>query len=677
MQKLALVVVILTAALSQVCADMATTSISVNAGNSVGTIEPLWRDFAEGGESPDSDFLTGSVSWMKPLSPRLIRNDSGLCAFSSVKVDPSGNLITDFSKLDQWIDICNSTGAKPMICIAYGAGFAPLSDLKLWEELVYQYVKHVNIDRKYGVKYWEVWNEPNLQSFWSGTKEQYFELYAATVRGALRADPTIKIGGGGFAMSAGQWVCPLIDYAKANNLRLDFVSWHDYGVPPQFYKEFARRVQGWLQDRGMKAELFITEWNWFADLDPGNDNEQGAAYVACSLHNMINSPLDHAQFFEVKDGWKQNMRYWGRWGLVTIDDHPKAVYYVYKAFTMLGTDRVRMTGGINAVNGIATRKDGKLRIILYNFGGSGNWPSWPGSKGPVKVYLTINGLPSGRLVWQRYLIDENHSNPVRQKNDSSLQKVEDQVVESQKGVIMTPVTLAKNAVTLISIEPAVGRKDKISRLASLTTRNSTLKPPKPAFVCPFVNKAPVVDGKLGDWSKQKVSIGSGERSANIRFAWNHKALYVGIEVKDPEQVQHQVGSEIWNGDSIQIGFDPLCDALPGETYGNDDFEYGFALTSKGPITWCWECPGWKSTGPVSKVKLAVDRNDAAGITTYEAMIPWSELELTDLSKTGKPIRIGVLVNDINTGTDRQTIEWGGGISVAKQPVLFRAVVLGR
>ena len=35
--------------------------------------------------------------------------------------------------------------------------------------------------------YFEVWNEPNLSGFFSGTQQQYFDLYAATAH-AIKGD---------------------------------------------------------------------------------------------------------------------------------------------------------------------------------------------------------------------------------------------------------------------------------------------------------------------------------------------------------------------------------------------------------------------------------------------------------------------------------------------------------
>ena len=41
----------------------------------------------------------------------------------------------------------------------------------------------------------EVWNEPNLQVFWTGTEGDYFDLYDASARAVKAVDPAFEVGG--------------------------------------------------------------------------------------------------------------------------------------------------------------------------------------------------------------------------------------------------------------------------------------------------------------------------------------------------------------------------------------------------------------------------------------------------------------------------------------------------
>jgi hypothetical protein len=653
--------------ISIVDAETIHTRITIDAGKSVGTMKPLWRDFAEGSESSDPNYLQSTIHWMKPLKPRTIRTDSTI-NFCKIDLDSAGNITFDFDALDKWIEITHSIGAEPILCLAYtppllqpqgGSEISPPTDLKLWEEIVYSIVRHINIEKGYKVKYWEVWNEPNHSGFWSGTMEQYFELYAATVRGALRADPTIKIGGGAFSSSVTDWIKGLMDYAKANNLRLDFVSWHDYNVAPEYHKQTARRVKGYLHDRGMDAELMITEWNWHPGLVTANDNEIGASYAARCLHHMIDSPLDRATFFEIKDGWKAYARYWGRWGLFTYDNHPKAVYYVFKAFSHLSTNRISLLGGTANVNGLASRDGDKVCAIIYN----------SGTQKHAIVDLDIRGLPKGRLVWRRYLIDAEHSNPLNQGHDSELEKVEDFVTLSHCGNLKTSLEMKPFSVSLICLEPAANDTREAKEMPVHSDKATKFR-----TIAYKTKKPPIIDGDLSDWQSPTIKWGWNKPGANCRFEWDNSMLYIAVQTYDEDFVQTMPDSEIWAQDSLQIGFDTLGDAQFNDPYIGDDYEYGFANTPRGPVAWRWECPSWKEAGPVPVVNFVVKRDEKNKITTYEIAIPWSELEPFQ-PQTGATLKIGLTLNDVDRNTERDTIEWGGGIASYKEPALFRPVQL--
>ncbi|MGB9586735.1 MAG: GH39 family glycosyl hydrolase [Armatimonadota bacterium] len=667
MIKRLILLLIVLVAISEVNTEPIRTRINIDAGKSLGTMKPLWRDFAEGSESTDPDYLRSTEQWLKPLKPRTIRTDTTV-EFCRVSLDSAGNVVFDFKALDHWIELVRGMGADPILCLSYtppdlqpkgGSGISPPTDLKKWEEVVYGIVKHVNVDKGYNVRYWEVWNEPNHSGFWSGTMEQYFDLYAATTRGALRADPTIKIGGGAFSSSVADWLKGLMDYAKANNLRLDFVSWHDYNEAPEYYKQTARRVQGYLHDRGMTAELMITEWNWHPGMVTANDNEVGASYVARCLHHMVDSPLDRTTFFEIKDGWKAYARYWGRWGLITYDNHPKAVYYVYKAFSHLSTNRVSLLGGTANVNGLASRDGDKICAIIYN----------SGTAKQALVDLDIRGLPDGKLVWKRYLIDPEHSNPLNQGNDSQLEKVEDLVTICHKGELRTSLELEPYSVSLICLEPAANDTREAVEMplhADKATKFRTLarKTDKPL----------IIDGDLSDWKSPAIRGGWCKPVATCRFAWDNSMLYIAVQMHEADFIQNMPDSEIWAQDSLQVGFDTLSDARFTDPYIGDDYEYGFAITPRGPVVWRWECPSWKEAGPVPNVKFSGNRDEHNKVTTYEIAIPWSELDPFE-PRLGAVLKIGLTLNDVGKNTERDAVEWGGGIAGYKEPALFRPVQL--
>ena len=104
-------------------------------------------------------------------------------------------LLYSFRNADQIIDFLLSIGMRPFIelsfmpetlaagnttVFSYRANVTPPKDYNQWATLIQKIVGHW-VDR-YGVKevrewFFEVWNEPNLKAFWTGTQDEYFKLY--------------------------------------------------------------------------------------------------------------------------------------------------------------------------------------------------------------------------------------------------------------------------------------------------------------------------------------------------------------------------------------------------------------------------------------------------------------------------------------------------------------------
>ena len=423
-------------------------AITIDVSKPTGPINPVYRDFGQGGESADPAYLQPLEARMRELRPRLVRFDHVLIHYAKAEIK-DGKMTVDFTALDKYIDSIRAMGAQPLMCLSYAptvfgnkAVIDPPADLEKWIELIYLTVRHVNVERKLGVKYWEVWNEPNLACFWTGSLDQYLDLYAATAKAALRADSTIKVGGGAFYSFDHKWITALMDYAKSQRLPLDFVSWHVYRDPNCGFVADVAQARTWLKERGMNAELIIDEWNFDGRLKPENDDNRGAAYVAKTLIKMMGCGLDYAPFFEIKDGPGPS-RYYGRWGMFSADDHPKACYYAFKVFSMLDGKLLSLQGGTDKVGGLAAGKNGRAGIVLYN----------TEKKNAATIDLNITGLGSGRVRVRKAVIDEKTCNPAGTGGDDGLELVGKSLDVPVSGTLKMSVPLGAGSVTFISIEP--------------------------------------------------------------------------------------------------------------------------------------------------------------------------------------------------------------------------------
>ena len=101
----------------------------------------------------------------------------------------------------------------------------------------------------------EVWNEANLEVFWNGTQAQYHLLYETAARAVKAVDPRFRVGGPGSA--AAEWVGPLLEHCRENDVPIDFVSTHTYGNAPLDFRPdaFLRAATG-----KPEPEILWTEW---------------------------------------------------------------------------------------------------------------------------------------------------------------------------------------------------------------------------------------------------------------------------------------------------------------------------------------------------------------------------------------------------------------------------------
>ncbi|HFC49371.1 MAG TPA: hypothetical protein ENJ59_01415, partial [Thermofilum sp.] len=74
---------------------------------------------------------------------------------------------------------------------------------------------------------WEVWNEPDIDRFWNGTAEKYFQLYDKVARAIKRVNSEAKVGGPTIAYNL-EFLDNFLNYTRTYGVPIDFVSWHIY-----------------------------------------------------------------------------------------------------------------------------------------------------------------------------------------------------------------------------------------------------------------------------------------------------------------------------------------------------------------------------------------------------------------------------------------------------------------
>lgn len=364
-------------------------NIRVDVKNVSGPLDQNWQSFAQGGEEPPP-MLSPVVDKIKLINPQYIRLDHIYDYYDIVK-KANGGYVFDFSLLDQTVNDILAMGALPFFSLSYmPSAFTPSgsvidspTDWNNWKNLVRATVEHYSgkSNRNLSKIYYEVWNEPDLPQFgnWKLYPDKdYRILYFHASKGANEARNTNVFSFGGPAAGSfyANWVSGFISYVEANDLRLDFYSWHRYHRNTQMFEKDAVNIRNILKNSSRFANLplVLSEWGIESENNPINNSDRAAAFTVNSISKFFNE-ISLAFTFEVKDGPPPKG---GIWGLVTHEknpDHPLSVkprYQVFKYLSKLKGHFLNLYGEGTFVSGIASKDEQTTTLVLGNYDPSNN-----------------------------------------------------------------------------------------------------------------------------------------------------------------------------------------------------------------------------------------------------------------------------------------------------------------
>jgi|HubBroStandDraft_1064217.scaffolds.fasta_scaffold02681_4 xylan 1,4-beta-xylosidase len=338
----------------------------------------------------------------------------------------------DFTGIDRVYDELMEIGLRPVVELSfmpaalardpartvftYGAIVSPPKDWDRWAALTADLATH--LIQRYGrdevVSRWsfEVWNEPNLDVFWSGTPEEYFRLYDVSARAIKAVDPGLRVGGPSSA--AAGWIWELLGHLEGSGAPLDFLSTHTYGNVPLDL----RPVLGAFGRAG--TPIWWTEWG----ATPTHFNRVGdTVFAAAFLLRGMDSALGR---IEALSHWVASDHFeelgappelfHGGFGLLSVGNLRKPRYWALALLARLGRSRLPVTvsgdGAGGLVEALAARhEDGRIGILAWNVtldqskvGGD------PLLDRRVRVRVSVP--PGTAYDVRHYRIDAGHSNIV-------------------------------------------------------------------------------------------------------------------------------------------------------------------------------------------------------------------------------------------------------------------------
>ena len=354
------------------------------------------------------------------------------------RVDDKGREQYNFQYVDALYDYILSIGMKPFVELGFmpsamasgtktifwwRGNVTPPKDYEKWEKLIQALTEHWT--QRYGAQeveswYFEVWNEPNLDGFWAGTQAEYFKLYDYSVRAIKRVNPKYKVGGPATAGAA--WIPEMIAHCAKNNVPLDFVSTHSYGVNQGYLDEFGKTgtvlskdelsvARDALQNRKEiqqsvipNLELHYTEWSSsYTPADPTHDSYHQAAYILQKL-KQVGDAAQSMSYWVFTDIFEEPgprfEAFHGGFGLMNTQGIKKPAYFAYQFLNKLSPTELKNTD----TQSIATKDDkGNAQVLLWDStrtlpDGVNNQQYFikdlpPANKGDVSVHM--QGLKKG------------------------------------------------------------------------------------------------------------------------------------------------------------------------------------------------------------------------------------------------------------------------------------------
>jgi len=352
--------------------------ITVDTKSDMGKIpSSLWQNLSQGGEEP-VDMIKPVISLTRALQPKLIRVDH-LFDYYNVYAGPNNY---DFSKLDPVIDSILLTGARPMLSISYttasmaknNQNAGEPADWELWYQLVKATAHRYSIDKKITGIYYEVWNEPDLFGGWKYNKSpSYSTLYTKTAQAVAEgaAGSNYKIGGPAITAYYQNWIKALIKTASESNLRLDFISWHNYSKNTSSYLSDLDNLNQALADypQYQNIEKIISEFGPNSEPDPWYDNKIGGIHLI-SLSTQLVGRIHRLFSFEVVDGPNPRSSVSTGWGLITHSSNgltTKPRYDAIKFLNRLTGNRLTTLGDGSWVTSLASKNNQTTQLLLVNY----------------------------------------------------------------------------------------------------------------------------------------------------------------------------------------------------------------------------------------------------------------------------------------------------------------------
>ena len=323
-----------------------------------------------GFETLDRDMWDPNQAWpvLDDLGVKWARLQTG---WAKTEKEPG---VYDFAWLDDLVNKLIERGVTPWLSFSYGnrlytenanetgVGFPPLHtprERQAWQNYVRELVIHFR-DR---VTHYEVWNEPDLASFWKSMPKasEYVDLVRLTVAPLREQQPEAKIIGGAIAWGMTPWSIKFLEDCLECGLHefVDIITYHGYKSVPERHstqefpafkhllKKYKPSLISWQGEAGMQSHVPDAAKGVGALSRMKSSESIQARMLLRRFLLELGNGCAMSSYFHMADfahyaAFKQTFHY----GLLRLEDgSPKPAYYAMQSLATLLADPLEVANG--------------------------------------------------------------------------------------------------------------------------------------------------------------------------------------------------------------------------------------------------------------------------------------------------------------------------------------------
>lgn len=240
------------------------------------------------------------------------------------------------------------------------SGYDYQGNWSAWESHVRSRVNEV---KSQNISYhYDVWNEPDLSQFWSGSRAQFFEWWRDTYRLLKQIDPGCLVSGPSTATYNASWMNEFLTYAKNNQVVPDILSWHEMSaVTPTALENNVVSARTIITNLGINIPYFHNNevLNFGPNIRPGT-------IIAHLGHTHRNNVLGAARAYwtNAESGARTQLNH-----LLTTSLQPRSAWWTHQRYASMTGSALLVT--YDSLSDAVASKDlaqQKIFVLLGKYG---------------------------------------------------------------------------------------------------------------------------------------------------------------------------------------------------------------------------------------------------------------------------------------------------------------------